>query len=473
MLSRRIEQRSSPAPAPASADTIAAIATAPGQAGISIVRISGPESWAVAERLFAGSGPRLTQRAAGTFHYGAVCSPGDAAKRCLDEVILLLFKAPHSYTREDVVEIQGHGGRTCAARILRAALDAGARLAEAGEFTKRAFLNGRIDLLQAEAVADLVAAKSERAAAAAIEQLDGHLTSLFTDSYNVGMNIAADLEATLDFDEGELPPAVMAELACRLTEFKESLERIIATWGEGRLLREGARVVICGQPNVGKSTLLNKLLGTDRAIVTDIPGTTRDTIEEELLIDGVAIRLTDTAGLREVHCDIERQGVERARQSIERADVVLYVLDASQPLQAEDGALIQSVGKAPCLLILNKCDLGQKLTPRDLPSLATVVCSALAGTGLDNIRREISRFLGLHASAPPHAVISERHRSLVGAALERTREAAQHVASGREEQTVLAANALRVALKDLGAVTGVFYDEDLLNRIFGRFCIGK
>ena len=458
---------------PSSTDTIAAVATAAGVAGIAIVRISGPESLGIADAVFRGS-TRPSEQPGGTFLHGRVrpagAAPGGAD---LDEVILLVYRAPQSYTREDVVEIQGHGGRACAGRILRAALESGARAAEPGEFTRRAFLNGRIDLLQAEAVADLIQARSERAASAALEQLEGGLSSSIGNTYDALLNIAATLEATLDFPEDELPPLTVPDLLKGVEAGARELEQMIGTWGEGHLLREGALVAICGRPNVGKSSLLNRWLGSDRAIVTKTPGTTRDTIEEQVILDGIPLRLVDTAGLRRAECHIERQGVERAQAVMGRADVVIYLVDASQPLCVEDRHAIDALSPTTSVLVLNKTDLGVRIDPKTLPFPAAASCSLLQGEGLAEIAAGVTAVLAPASADTPHAAISERHRQYIQNALNALNECAALLRENGEDHAVLAATEIRTALELLGELTGRSYTPELLNSIFSRFCIGK
>jgi tRNA modification GTPase len=386
---------------------------------------------------------------------------------------VLLYRAPHSYTCEDVVEIQGHGGAMAARRILRAVLHAGARQARPGEFTERAFLNGRIDLLQAEAVADLIRAGSERAATAALEQLEGRLSDVFGDVYAQLMAVAADLGASLDFDEGDLPELVLTGIRTRLEQARDSLTLLLATCREGRVLREGALVVIGGRPNVGKSTLFNRLLGSDRAIVTEVPGTTRDTIEEQLVLDGFPIRLVDTAGLREAECIVERHGVGRAEASLGRADLILYVVDGAAGLADEDRAWLSRADPARLILVANKQDLGQPPIAASVPGLLSVSCSAAQGTGLDSLRRTILDRLGLLPSSSAHASISERHHQLVQNALNDMNASLSLLQQERADAQVLAASHLRVAIESIGSVTGRSYTAELLDAIFSRFCVGK
>lgn len=453
-------------------DTIAAITTAPGEAGIAIVRLSGTNARAIADALFRGR-QGVNDMGANTFAFGHIIADGDS-DNVLDEVILLVYRAPHSYTCEDVVEIQAHGGSVSARRILRAVLAAGARLAEPGEFTRRAFLNGRLDLLQAEAVADLIRARSDRAADAALEQLTGRLSDAFNDIYDGTIILAADIEATLDFVEEELPETTMSDLSARLSLVRNALTDLLATWEEGHLLRDGALVVISGQPNVGKSTLMNALLGKDRAIVTDVAGTTRDTIEEQMILDGIPLRLVDTAGIREVDCVVEQEGIRRAHASIDSADINIHMLDASTSAQAQDFDMVQRLDPQRTIVIFNKTDLGQSLQRDTLdPAIASCACSLLTGDGILLVTEALRTQLHVQHGTPPHAVISERHRALADSALAHIRSAGTLLESNTGDAPVFAGQALREALDALGTVTGRAYSSELLDTIFSRFCVGK
>jgi len=456
-----------------SSDTIAAISTAPGEAGIAIVRVSGPASLDIADRIFKGNAPLPSKRPAGTFVHGFVGTSGDGNTADLDEVILLIYRAPRSYTREDVVEFQGHGGRACAKRVLRMVLEAGARPAEPGEFTKRAFLNGRIDLLQAEAVADLISARSDRAASAAVEQLEGRLSDSISNIYEFMVNAAADLEASLDFPEEDLPPALIQGASEQIDFAGKRLGELLATWGEGRLLREGALVVISGKPNVGKSTLLNCLLETRRAIVTDEPGTTRDTIEEEFILEGVPLRLVDTAGLRESENIVEREGVQRAQALIKKADLNLMMFDSSTRLECDDLSRLKLSNPEECIIVLNKSDLGHKIDAKDFDGFSTVSCSLLNGTGITEMKSAIAEKLGIRDFGAPHAAISERHRHIIQEALGKLNEVSKVLSPDSEELLVPVISTLRSAIEALGTITGKNYDNSLLDNIFRRFCIGK
>lgn len=449
-------------------DTIAAIATAPGAAGISIVRVSGPEALSIADALFRCQGPTPSERPGGTFVHGHIHSKHD-----LDEAILLIYRAPASYTREDVVEFQGHGGTASAQRLLRTVLNAGARLAEPGEFTQRAFLSGRIDLLQAEAVMDLIQAQSDRAASAALEQLEGQLSQAFNRLYDALIGVAADLEASLDFEEDELSTATLDKLTDDLNRCRCALQRLAQTWDEGHLLRDGATVVIAGKPNVGKSTLMNALLGKPRAIVTNIAGTTRDTLEEQLVLNGFPIRLVDTAGIREADCGIEQEGVRRAYEQLKRADLTLLLIDGSIPLNEYDQQLINHVTPNKTVIVINKTDQKQVTRKEAFTSFQTIECAAQHNMGIDALKHTMIEKLSLDRTPNQHAAISERHLQLINKAQHYLNRAFELMHEGAEACEAMAATEIRDAIETLGRVTGRSYHDELLSTIFSRFCVGK
>ena len=450
-------------------DTIAAISTAPGEAGIAIIRISGPKSFKIADQVFKCAGDCPSKRQSYTMIHGHV----ETDEGVIDEALLLVMRAPHSYTREDVVELQGHGGRISGQRILRCVVDAGARLAEPGEFTKRAFLNGRIDLAQAEAVLDLIKAQTDRSAQAALEQLEGSLSFGINAMYDNLIQINADMEAALDFSEDDLRPEILPGCHKALANIHTQIKSMLNTWEEGHILREGALVVIAGKPNVGKSTLLNALLGKSRVIVSPTPGTTRDTIEEGFVLTGIPLRLVDTAGLRESQSDIEREGVMRTHEHIANADIYLYVIDASERLAQDD---IENVGKlktSRTVVILNKTDIGQLIQPLGLQGVRTVSAALINGIGVDEIKAQMKACLEKITSRSPHAVISERHRQILLRASEEVKQAIVLVTSMNEDVLVLASARIRAALEELGQITGRTYQDELLDSIFSRFCVGK
>lgn len=449
---------------------MAAIATPSGEGGIAIVRVSGPQCFAVADRVFRCKGAAPGGRAGGTFVFGRVVQ----GEEVIDDALCLIMRAPHSFTGEDTVEFQGHGGPVAIRRVLSAVLDAGARLAEPGEFTRRAFLNGKIDLLQAEAVLDVIRARSDRAAAAAVEQLEGGLSRRFNRLYDQVVAVAADLEASLDFPEDELPATVLPELLGRLDAAGAESRSLLATWNEGHLLRDGAAVVIAGRPNAGKSTLLNVLLGRDRAIVSHLPGTTRDVIEEVSIWQGLTIRLIDTAGLRESDCEIEREGIRRSRTQLDRADLFVYVIDASIGLSPEDEAILVRLDPERLVVVLNKTDLVAR-ERNDRPIGSTTIRTSLRlGSGVEEVKAAIvSKLLGSGDRREHGATIGERHRELLVIALAALDEASGLLRTDADGAVVPACSLLKETLLQLGRATGRVYEDELLDSIFSRFCIGK
>ena len=395
----------------------------------------------------------------------------EADGRLIDEALLLVFRAPRSFTREDVVELQGHGGPAVTRLVLRRVLEAGARMAEPGEFTRRAFLNGRIDLVQAEAVQDLIRARTDRAASAAVDQLRGGLTRCLTGQYEGLLRAAANVEATLDFSDQELPTGILEGISQDVAKQLDSIKDLLDSWTEGHLLRDGATVVIAGRPNVGKSTLLNALLGKDRAIVSEHPGTTRDTIEEGLVLEGIAINLVDTAGLRDTACEIEREGIRRTQDRMTRADLYLYVLDSTQPID-DDIVTINGLDPGRCIVVANKQDLPGARHPT-LPGFTISPTSLKAGTHLDAVKRALVS--ALHAGSDrsvQHAAIGERHRQLLEMAKDQLGESLRLLARGSTHSD-LAAQSIRDAVSSVGQIIGREYHEELLDSIFSRFCIGK
>ncbi len=461
-----------------STDTIAAIATAEGPAGVAVVRISGPTAWQVAERVVRCKGPPLTDRTEGHFFYSQLADA--TSGEVVDDGIVLLFRAPASFTGEDVVELQGHGGQASARAVLRAVLTAGARLAEPGEFTRRAFLHGRMDLTQAEAVMDLVQARSERAAQAARAQLAGNLGQAVGALYEEVTALCADVAAQLDFEANELPARVRGEAEARLDKVRGDVVRLLATSREGHLLRAGALVVIGGCPNAGKSSLLNALLDTDRAIVSSLAGTTRDTIEEGLVLDGIPLRLMDTAGLRETACHVEREGVGRAHQALKQADLIIYLIDASRPLAEQHLAFARNTTRM--LLVLNKMDLPVVVKESEITHVLQAAgrmtvpevlrLSLKTGAGLSELKVALVGQLGVERQAPVHPTVTERHHAeLVHA--EQALAKGRKLLAGDDSGLVLAADELRRAAEALGRIIGRNYTHDLLDQIFSRFCVGK
>ena len=545
------------------AEPIVALASAPGLGGVALIRLSGEGVYAIADRLAPRLSPPPSARPAGTFAYATLRGPEGET---LDDAVLLFYRAPHSYTGEDTVELCVHGGAVVPQRVLDALFRLGARPAGPGEFTHRAFLNGRLDLTQAEAVADLIAAKTPRAEQAARANLHGRLSNALTPLYDDALTLSADVEHLLDFDEGELPPDFADQARERLADLADRAHALLATWRQGRLLRQGALVVLAGPPNAGKSTLLNALLGADRAIVSPEPGTTRDSIEEALDLDGVPLRLVDTAGLRDAPGDIERQGVARAKDLIARADVVLCLLPPGEdpppdlppgaillrtksdllptppcgavpgvpleapcdavpvePLEVPCGAVPGAPLEAPCGAVPGaplEAPCGAKSveplgvpcgTAFGVPSVSANTSGTQGPNGFQSANQLISQSAGRSGGAPvsswrPEAAISaladpEGARETVFALLRQalaTQQGERDVATLATERQyaglaqtlaalqdaraaldhgepglVPAAQRLRDAADALGQILGRVYADDLLDRLFSHFCIGK
>lgn len=465
-----------PRPSPAFEDTIAAVVTPLGPGGLGVVRVSGPRALSVAAAVFRASSP-LDQVPTHTLHHGTLLHDGLP----LDDAVASVFRGPRSYTGEDVVEISCHGNADLMRQALAACLSAGARTAGPGEFTKRAFLNGKMDLAQAEAVALMVSARSAAARRWALDQLQGRLSAKLDAFRKDILSLLAHLEASLDFAEEEVPDLSREELLRRADALAETLSRLLATAPRGRAFRDGVRAVLTGRPNVGKSSLFNALLGHDRAIVTDAAGTTRDTLEEVFDAQGVPVVLTDTAGLREGRDAAESEGVARARRSLENADVALWTLDAADPFRPEDLEIRRALpAAAKVVVVLNKAD--RVPDPRDRMLLleragAPAVCvSAATGEGLPDLRSLLARTAVPAADASLEAedgitLLNDRHEALARAAAEALQGAARAVRAG--DPVECAAPELRRALDALNHVAGKGVSDEVLDEVFSRFCIGK
>ncbi len=449
-------------------DTIAAIATPPGEGALAVVRISGKRALAVADAVFRSpSGLKPSSATSHTVHYGHVHRDGQV----IDEVLLTVFRAPRSFTTEDTVEISGHGGSLVSGLLLGAVLAAGARAAEPGEFTQRAFLHGRIDLTQAEAVVDLIHARTELALESAHRQLAGRLSDSIRAVQRLLLQNLAHIEAHLDFPEEDITPHSQAELISRLGTGGDLLAELLRTAREGRVLREGLRTAILGRPNAGKSSLMNRLLGHDRTIVSPIPGTTRDTVEETANLGGVPVTLIDTAGLRATDDPVEAEGVRRSESAAREADLILHVIDGSEPLTADDAVQLERLRNRPHLTLLNK---GDRPVLAQLPEgLEFIRISSLTGDGMDDLKAAVRRFVGSGQQqwSPSAVAISARHAD----ALRRTLENAQRAGVALQENAglELAAFELRTALSAIGEIVGETTTDDLLDSIFSQFCLGK
>jgi tRNA modification GTPase len=452
-------------------DTIAAIATAivPQQGSIGVVRLSGPQSLTIAKTLFEAPGSQTWE--SHRILYGHVRHPD--TKVAIDEALLLLMLAPRSYTKEDVVEFQCHGGIMPVQQVLQLCLQQGARLAQPGEFSLRAFLNGRLDLTQAESISELVGAQSPQAAAIALAGLQGKLAQPIRDLRNTCLDILAEVEARIDFED-DLTPLDENLIRQQLRDLYQQLENILNTAQRGELLRTGLKVAIVGQPNVGKSSLLNAWSRTDRAIVTDLPGTTRDVVESQLVVEGIPIQVLDTAGIRETADQVEQIGVERSRKAAQQADLVLLTVDAHQGWTEADQLIYDQVKDRPLILVINKTDLARADLVKYPPEISNVVLTAAADNqGIEALETAIVNQVNQTNLSPQNLdfAINQRQAAILTEA---------QLALEQLQQT-LAENLpldfwtidLRLAINALGQVTGETVTESVLDRIFSRFCIGK
>ena len=457
-------------------DTIAAIATPIGEGGLAVIRISGPRALAIADKIFSPAGKHSLKPSAAASHtiqFGHVVRDG----KIIDEVLAAIMRAPRTFTREDIVEITCHGGILPAKLVLDTALANGARLAEPGEFTRRAFLNGRIDLAQAEAVADLIHSRTELALSAANEQLAGKLSQRINQLRDDLLKTLAHVEAYIDFPEEDIAQETKEQLLGRLERGAAFMDELLRTANEGQILRRGIRAAIIGRPNAGKSSLLNQLLGHDRAIVSPIPGTTRDTIEETANIRGLPVVFIDTAGLREARDEIELEGIRRSRESLQKAEFILHVFDASEPLtEADEKFLAEFAGKKR-ILVRNKMDLPKRLEftnsrfPFPISEMVDVCC--LTGKGIETLKDAIKNLAwsGEIKTEMLQVMINSRHQDALSRAREATARTIEALRSGATLE--LAAMDLRIAVNAVGEVVGKTATEDLLDMIFSQFCIGK
>ncbi|GER74631.1 tRNA uridine-5-carboxymethylaminomethyl(34) synthesis GTPase MnmE [Weizmannia acidilactici] len=458
-------------------DTIAAISTPMGEGAISIVRISGNEAIEIANKLFKGvGGKKLIDVPSHTIHYGKIVDP--KTSETVEEAMVSVMKAPKTFTREDVVEINCHGGLVSVNRVLQLVLTNGARLAEPGEFTKRAFLNGRIDLSQAEAVMDLIRAKTDKAMNVAIGQMEGKLSKLIKKLRQEILEVVAHIEVNIDYPEyDDVEEMTHRMLKEKAQYIKNEIEKLLKTAHQGKILREGLSTAIIGRPNVGKSSLLNSLVQENKAIVTDIPGTTRDVIEEYVNVRGVPLRLVDTAGIRETEDVVERIGVERSRKVLKEADLILLVINSAEPLSPEDEALFEAVEGMDVIVILNKQDLPQKVDTERVRELAKgaeiVTTSLLKEEGVDELENAIAAmyFEGQLEGGDMTYVSNSRHIALLNQALQAIEDVLNGIESG------IPIDIVQIDLTRtwdlLGEIVGDTVQESLLNQLFSQFCLGK
>lgn len=461
-------------------DTIAAIATPLGEGGLAVLRLSGAEALAIADKVFVPEGKKSTKPSSAlthTIHFGKIVRDG----KTLDEVLLAVLRAPRTFTREDTVEISCHGGILPAKLVLDTILQSGARLAEPGEFTRRAFLNGRIDLAQAEAVADLIHSRTELALEAANEQLAGKLSQRINRLRDDLLHTLAHVEAHIDFPDEDIAPDTKGQLLKRLEDGVTFIGELLRTANEGQILRRGIRAAIVGRPNSGKSSLLNQLLGRDRAIVSPIPGTTRDTIEETANIRGLPVVFIDTAGLRETRDEIEVEGIRRSRQSLAQAELILHVLDGGQPLTSEDQSYFTEFSGKKRILVRNKMDLPAQWPwpPKvngalaDSSLTAPVPVSCVTGEGIESLKDAIkeSVWSGEVKAEMLQVMINSRHQDALNRARTATRRSIDALRGNATLELV--ALDLRIAVAAVGEIVGKTTTEDLLDSIFSQFCIGK
>jgi tRNA modification GTPase len=443
-------------------ETMAAISTPAGEGAIALIRVSGVDAIAVADKIFRGK-ERPSRFASHVQHFGEIF---DGADRLIDQVMLSLHRAPASYTGEDLVEISCHGGALVSAKVLEACLRAGARAARAGEFTERAFLNGKMDLTQAEAVIELIRAKTDLALRSATEQLEGRLGEKIRKIRDELVSLLAHVDASIDFPEEGIAPDEGGTLRARIDSVREEIAALLATADQGRILREGVRVVIYGATNAGKSSLLNRLLGYDRVLVSETHGTTRDTIEETVNLDGVPIRLLDTAGLRASPSELEREGISRTEKSLQLADLRLHIADRNAPRPPH---FDERAGEANEIVVLNKTDLPEN---SDWKNFRALRISCVTGEGLPQLEKEIlARITSQNLRPESTVAINTRHRDCLRRALEACDRA--RAAMGRALSPEYVAVDLNEALRAVGEVIGAVDVEQILDSVFGQFCIGK
>ena len=457
-----------------SEDTIAAISTAMSPSGIGIVRISGAGAVRTAGKIYRSPGgkKRLEDVPSHTIHYGYIYD-GDLMA---DEVLVMVMRGPRSYTGEDTVEINCHGGLLAVRRVLEAVLHAGARMAEPGEFTKRAFLNGRIDLSQAEAVMDVINAGSEYALDSSLSQLKGSVMRSVRKIREEILYEIAFIESALDDPEHISLEGYPERLEEKTAQEKERIERLIRSFSEGKMIREGIRTVIVGKPNVGKSSLMNMLVGEEKAIVTDVAGTTRDVLEEQVMLEGISLRMMDTAGIRETSDLVEQIGVERARKYAREADLILYVVDASVPLDENDREILEIIRDRKTIVLLNKSDLPQVISPGDLEQMGTwPVLSISAGNrqGVEILEAQIRKmfFAGELEFNDQVYITNARHKNALEKARDSLEMVENSIAAGMPEDFF--SIDLMDAYEALGTILGESVGEDLVNEIFSKFCTGK
>ena len=451
--------------------TIAAISTAQGEGGIGVIRISGENALEIADKIFINiNNKKITEMKGYTAAFGKICHNGEE----IDEAVALVFRAPHSYTGEDVVELSCHGGIYLTKQVLRAAISAGAEPAQAGEYTKRAFLNGKIDLTEAEAVIDLISAKSRSAARAALFVKDGALRKKIDNVKDNLLSLAAHLSAWADYPEEDIAEVTDDMIFDTCNVAIETLDKLLKSYDSGQAVKQGIDTVIAGRPNVGKSTLMNLLSGYEKSIVTDIPGTTRDIVEDTVIVKDVILRLSDTAGLRDTEDTVEKIGVDRARKRLEQCGLLLAVFDNSRELDEEDKLLIDSAQNVPSIAIINKTDLEQKLDISYISSKINkiIYISAVSGEGREELENAVEEIAGTANLNPSEGILSnERQRLAVSNALNSVKEAKTALEMGMTFDAVTVS--LEDAISELLELTGEKTSDEVIDRVFHNFCVGK
>jgi tRNA modification GTPase len=455
-------------------NTIAAVATSPGVSGIGIVRVSGKNSIEIAEKIFeSNNGNKLRHLESRKLYYGWIIDP-DTEKK-VDEVLIVYMKGPNTYTREDIVEINCHGGVVSVEKILKLLLDKGARIAEKGEFTKRAFMNGRIDLTQAEAVMDLISSKTKNSFEISLHQLEGRLSKEINSLRKMLMDMTAQIEVNIDFPEYDEEQMTMEKIYNISREILYKIDKLIKSSETGKIYKEGIRTLILGKPNVGKSSLMNYLLNENRAIVTDIPGTTRDTIEEFINLAGVPLRIIDTAGIRNTEDVVEKIGVQKALEKIDEADLILMVFDASRGVEEEDKMILNKIKDKKVLYLLNKTDLQTKIDFGEFVEIENEIIkiSIINNEGLETIENRVKEeFLKGALNVEEDIIVSNlRHKNL----LENARKSINEVMKSIDNSMTLECVEVDImdTLEYLGEITGESVKDDLIDKIFAEFCIGK
>ena len=453
-------------------DTIAAIATAPGEGGIGIVRISGDKALDILKKIFVPASSKIENR---HLSYGHVVDPESG--RTIDEVMAVYMKGPLSYTAEDVVEVQCHGSMISLRNILDLVIKSGAVLAEKGEFTKRAFLNGRLDLSQAEAVIDLIRAKSEKTFDVALNQLSGAFSDKIREIREDLTDILVDITVNIDYPDEDIEEMTYEKLTSSVRNVKEKISKLLSTADTGRIIREGLSVSIVGKPNVGKSSLMNVLMGENRAIVTDIPGTTRDIIEESMVIKNIPVVITDTAGIRDTEDIIEKIGIEKSKTALSRADLIIFFIDASRPLEEEDMQIMSHVAGRRAIVLLNKSDKGlaadRALIEKELPSAVIIETSVIGGRGIEELTQAIEDMVyGGKVSQKENLMVTNvRHKNLLKEG-QKCLSDALNMADMREPLEFIEIDVNR-CYEAAGEIIGQTADADIIDKVFERFCLGK